>query len=370
LTSFSGRLGIYVHVPFCRTRCRYCDFYRVGENRERISRFLAALAAEIDGSEEFHGREVDTVFLGGGTPSLLSPAQIGLVLDRLGERFDIVGGAEVSMEGNPSDLSPERLRAIRRAGVNRLSVGVQSFNDRELSLLGRRHDAARARAVVRSGREAGFENVSLDLMLATPGQTEAAFRRTLEETIALETDHVSVYLLEVHPRSEIDGLRRARPRLFPSEEAQRRRYLRTVEALEAAGLAQYEISNFARPGCESRHNLKYWRLEPYLGFGPAAHSAVGDRRWQHPASLAAYLEQPLARQELPSDPKRERIFLGLRLRQGLEESELVSALEIDPDEWASRRDKLAPFLESRHGRLRLSLEGILVSTSVLAELLG
>lgn len=363
-------LGIYIHVPFCRTRCRYCDFYRVGENHERISRFLAALAQEIDGSVEYHDRTVGTIFFGGGTPSLLTPAQVASVLDHVGRRFRIAPDAEVTAEANPSDLDFERMRGLRQAGVNRLSIGVQSFNDRELTLLGRRHDAARARAVVERSRSAGFDNVSIDLMLATPGQTEAGFHHSVDEAIVLEPEHVSVYLLEVHPRSEIDGLRRARPRLFPSEEVQRRRYLAAVERLGEAGLAQYEVSNFSVPGRESRHNLRYWRLEPYLGFGPAAHSAVDGRRWRHPPDLGAYLEEPLAREPLPSDPIRERIFLGLRLRQGLRESDVASALGLNSKDWSSRVESLAPFLEHHEGRLRLSLEGILVSTSVLAELLG
>lgn len=363
-------LGIYVHVPFCRTRCRYCDFYRVGENGDRMSRFLDALAEEIDGSTEFHGRAVDTVFFGGGTPSLLAPARIGEILDRLRRRFLVADSAEVTAEANPSDLDLDRLRDLHAAGVNRLSVGVQSFNDRELALLGRRHDGARARTVVELARQAGFDNLSIDLMLATPGQTEAGFRATIEEAVELSPDHVSVYLLEIHSRSEMDALRRTRPGLFPSEEVQRKRYLAAVNRLEEAGLAQYEVSNFATRGRESRHNLKYWRLQPYLGLGPAAHSAINGSRWQHPANLKSYLERPLARQPLPSDPRRERVFLGLRLRRGLPEAEVASALGLDPGHWRERLDSLAPFFERSEGRLRLSLEGILVSTSVLAELLG
>ncbi len=335
-----------------------------------MARFLAALEREIEGSREFHGRSVDTIFFGGGTPSLLTAPQIASVLDRLAGRFSIDSNAEVTAEANPSDLDLDRLRALRRAGINRLSVGVQSFNDRELNLLGRRHDAAKAREVVRASRQAGFDNLSIDLMMATPGQTAAGFRHSLDEAIALDLDHLSVYLLEVHPRSEIDGLRRKRPRLFPSEESQRRRYLTAVERLEGAGLAQYEVSNFSRAGRESRHNLKYWRLDPYLGLGPAAHSAIGGLRWQHPANLGAYLVDPLARQPLPSDPCRERVFLGLRLRQGLPEVEVAAALGLDAAQWSSRLEPLVPFVERSGGRLRLNLEGILVSTSVLAELLG
>ena len=366
----TSALGIYVHVPFCRTRCRYCDFYRVGENGERQARFLAALATEIDGLEAYAGRPVDTVFFGGGTPSLLDVGEVGAVLDRLAGRFALDPGAEVTLEANPSDLDLQKLRALRAAGVNRLSVGVQSFNDRELRLLGRRHDAERAASCVGWARDAGFDNLSLDLMLAIAGQTEASFARSLERAVALRPDHLSLYLLEVHAQSEMDFLRRERPRLFPGEEAHRRRYLRTAERLTAAGFAHYEISNFARPGRECRHNLKYWRREPYLGLGPAAHSAVDGRRFRHAADLAAYLADPLAVEELESDPASERVFLGLRLAEGVSEADVLAGAALDESELGRRLLRLAPFVESRQGRLRLTREGFLVSNAVLAELLA
>ena len=287
MNAVAADLGIYLHVPFCRTKCRYCDFYRVGENRLKIDLFLAALHREIDAWEALHGRAVATIFLGGGTPSLLSGAEIGAIVRHLGERFAIAADAEITAEANPSDLDPQVLAALRAAGVNRLSIGVQSFSDRELQLVGRRHDAARAERVVREARQEGFDNLSIDLMLAIPGQTEAGFRRSLDKAIALETDHLSLYLLEVHESSEMDFLRRERPRLFPGEEAERRRYLAMHERLVAAGYEHYEISNFARPGKQGRHNLRYWHLEPWLGLGPAAHSFVDGRRFQHPADLGA-----------------------------------------------------------------------------------
>ncbi len=363
-------LGLYVHVPFCRTRCRYCDFYRVGENGERQARFLAALRREIAGLEAYSGRAVDTVFFGGGTPSLLAAGQVAEVLAQLADRFALDARVEVTLEANPSDLDRERLRALRAAGVNRLSVGVQSFNDRELRLLGRRHDAARAASVVTAARAAGFDNLSLDLMLAIAGQTEASFARSLERAVALAPDHLSLYLLEVHERSEMDLLRRERPRLFPGEEAHRRRYLRTAERLTAAGYRHYEISNFAHPGRECRHNLKYWRSEPYLGLGPAAHSAVDGRRFRHAPDLEAYVADPLRVEELASDPRSERVFLGLRLDSGVSQTEVLAGAGLEPRELARRLARLEPFVEARDGRIRLTREGFLVSNAVLAELLS
>lgn len=363
-------LGVYLHVPFCRTRCRYCDFYRVGENAARQSAFLDALRREIDGWGSLHGRRVDTVFFGGGTPSLLTPGQLSEVLRRLREVFAIAGGAEITAECNPSDLSPEKIAGYRAAGLNRLSLGVQSFSDRELRLLGRRHDAERARQCVGWARAAGFDNLSLDLMLAIPGQTEASFTRTIEEAVALEPDHLSVYLLEVHSQSEMDFLRRERPRLFPGEEAQRRRYLRAAERLQAAGFEHYEISNFSRSGRASRHNLKYWRCESYLGLGPAAHSCVDGRRFRHQADLAAYVASPSAIDELSCDLESERVFLGLRLSEGVDEAAVARAARLEPRELDDELDRLAPFLERRDGRVRLTREGRLVSNAVLAELLA
>lgn len=369
--SATGRpLGIYVHVPFCRTRCRYCDFYRVGENQERMASFLTALQREIAGESDFHGSRVDTIFLGGGTPSLLTPEQVAGVLEQLGRHFQIAPEAEVSLEANPSDLDRGRLEEYRRAGVNRLSLGVQSFVDRELALLGRRHDGAHAARCLGWAREAGFDNVSLDLMLALPGQTRASLRRTTAQAVTLAPDHLSAYLLEVHSGSEIDGLRRRRPGLFPGVEAERRAYLFLAETLEEAGYRQYEISNFCRPGCECRHNLKYWRREDYLGLGPSAHSCVGGRRWRRPADLPRYLVDPLASEELETDAAEERFFLGLRLAEGLPQVEVATWLGVETGALAEELASLAPFVEVAKTRVRLTRQGFLVSNAVLGELLA
>jgi len=361
-------LGLYVHVPFCRTRCRYCDFYRVGENRPRMDRFLAALAREIDAWTGLHGRAVESVFLGGGTPSLLAPAEVAAIVERLARRFAFAADVEITAEANPSDLDAERLRALRHAGVNRLSLGVQSFVGRELELLGRRHGAERAARGIGEARDAGFDNLSLDLMVGIPAQSDGSFAASLARAIDLAPDHVSLYLLEVHAGSEIDFLRRERPRLFAGEEALRRRYLRMRERLAAAGYRQYEISNFARPGRECRHNLRYWRCQQWLGLGPAAHSHVDGRRFQHVADLDAWIADPSAVVELPIEPAAERVFLGLRLAEGIDDAWLADT-GLDRTEIDRRLARLAPFLAREAGRVRLNADGYLVSNAVLAELL-
>jgi len=364
----TSALGLYLHVPFCRTKCRYCDFYRVGENRLKIDLFLAALHREIDGWRALHGRTVETIFLGGGTPSLLSGLEIGTALEHLGKVFALAPEVEITIEANPSDLDPPRLRDLRAAGVNRLSIGVQSFSDRELTLVGRRHDAARAERVVGEARLAGFGNLSIDLMLAIPGQTEASFRRSLDKAIALATDHLSLYLLEVHESSEMDFLRRERPGLFPGEEAERRRYLAMHERLVAAGFEHYEISNFARPGKQGRHNLRYWHLEPWLGLGPAAHSFVDGVRFQHPADLGAWLADPMAVIHLEHDLAQERAMLGLRLEEGIDIETLRAASGASAGELGGRLRRLERFVVESGGRVRLTTEGRVVSNPVLAEL--
>lgn len=365
----SESLGIYVHVPFCRTKCRYCDFYRVGESRPKIDRFLAALHREIDGWRSHHGREVETIFFGGGTPSLLTNPEVGAVLSHLAAAFRTTVDPEITVEANPSDLDPAKLAELREMGVNRLSIGIQSFSDRELRLLGRRHDAAHAAQVVGWAREAGFDNLSIDLMLAIPGQTEASFRRSLERAVELETDHLSLYLLEVHEKSEMDFLRRERPGLFPGEEAERRRYLAMHDRLCAAGFEHYEISNFARHGKRGRHNLRYWRLEPWLGLGPSAHSFVDGRRFRHPADLGAWLADPMAIEALDNDPAQELAMLGLRLDEGIAEETLIAATGASAGEIDRRLRRLRRFVESSAGRIRLTTEGRVVSNPVLTELL-
>jgi oxygen-independent coproporphyrinogen-3 oxidase len=370
-------LGLYVHVPFCSTKCRYCDFYRVGANEEKQKAFLGSLVGEIDGAPA-DDRSVETVFFGGGTPSLLSGAQIGEVLRAFRRRYAWGDAVEVSIEANPSDVDGARLEAWRAAGVNRLSLGVQAFNARELSLLGRRHGVQGARDAVLAARAAGFASISLDLMLAIPGQTEASFRRSVEEAIAVGTDHLSLYLLEVHRETEFDALKRKRPGLFPGEEAQRRRYLAAARRLVGAGFEHYEISNFARPGHRSRHNLKYWRCEPVIGFGPAAHSFDGRRRWRNLPDLAGYVRDGVRREEVVTVVDEERVFLGLRLQDGVRLSAAARVAGAPLEAMRRRVSRLGSLVDllddaadglAEDPIVRLTAEGFVVSNAVIGRLL-
>ena len=261
--------GIYVHVPWCRSICTYCDFDRQAHAFELIPAYVGALAAEIAAQPNLTAH---SVFFGGGTPSLLEPGQIGAVLDACRRRFELLTDAEITVEANPGDLDATLVAGYLGAGVNRLSMGIQSFDDRLLRLLGRRHTAAEAVEAIRQARLGGAENLSIDLMYGLPGQSPAHWRETLERAVEQRTDHLSAYLLTVDERVPL-GRQVARGRTsLPVDDDVAEMYQDAQRILAAAGFEQYEISNWARPGRASRHNLTYWRDEPYLGIGAGAAS--------------------------------------------------------------------------------------------------
>ncbi len=284
--------GIYIHVPFCRSRCSYCDF-ATGAFEAALAETLRRRARARDRVVRLDGAlsEVDTVYFGGGTPSLLTPAQVARVLDAVRRRFDVDARAEVTLEMNPGTVTPERLRALRAAGVNRASFGAQTFDDRELKRLGRTHTADDTRRTFRDLRAAGFDNISFDLIAGLPRQTLAGWERNLEEALALRPEHLSLYLLEVHEGTPLgEQIRQGRWPL-PDPDLAAEMYRLLVERARAAGYEQYEISNFCLPGLESRHNLKYWTGAPFYGFGNSAHSFDGRRtRWSNERDARAYVK--------------------------------------------------------------------------------
>ncbi|MCY4581803.1 MAG: radical SAM family heme chaperone HemW [Chloroflexi bacterium] len=269
----SGALALYVHIPFCESKCPYCDFNTYAGIEALIPSYVAALAREIEQWGAWLGRPtLASVFFGGGTPSYLPPDDLQRLMDAIRSAFVLPEAVETTAEANPGDCTPERLLAMRRAGFNRVSIGVQSFDDAELAMLGRRHDAQRAREAVRGARRAGFDNVSLDLMFGLPEQSAASWERSLEEAVRLETDHLSVYALTLEPGTPLEADVRLGRTPEPDSDLAAEMYLRAQSMLAEAGMDQYEISNWARPGRESGHNLAYWRSLPYLGVGPGAHS--------------------------------------------------------------------------------------------------
>ncbi|MDE2836154.1 MAG: radical SAM family heme chaperone HemW [Chloroflexota bacterium] len=271
--SRNGGLALYVHIPFCESKCPYCDFNTYAGIEALMPAYTAALAREIEQWGTWLGRpSLASLFFGGGTPSYLPLHDLQRLMDTIRAAFDLPDGAEATLEANPGDCSPERLAAMHDAGFNRISIGVQSFDDTELAMLGRRHDAERAAQAVRYARGAGFDNVSLDLMFGLPEQPPATWERSVEQAVRLGTDHLSAYALTLEPGTPLEADVRLGRIPEPDPDLAAEMYLRAQAMLGGAGLRQYEISNWATPGRESVHNLAYWRSLPYLGVGPGAHS--------------------------------------------------------------------------------------------------
>jgi oxygen-independent coproporphyrinogen III oxidase len=317
------RAGIYIHVPFCRSRCSYCDFATGAFEEGLAERYVRALEREVEAFARVEGRaEVDTVYFGGGTPSLLTPAQVSRVLEAVSRRFSVDARAEVTLEMNPGTVTPAHLRGLRAAGVNRASFGAQTFDDRELRRLGRTHTSDDTRRTLADLRAAGFDNLSFDLIAGLPRQTLEAWGRNLEEALRLSPEHLSLYLLEVHEGTPLAEQIREGRYPVPDPDLAAEMYRLMVERTRAAGYEQYEISNFCAAGRESRHNLKYWTGAPYFGFGCSAHSFDGRRaRWSNERDALAYVklveEKGSAVVTLDELDERgasaEALFLGLRL---------------------------------------------------------
>ena len=378
-TANGGRpLGLYVHVPFCASICGYCNFNRGLFDAPLVAAYVAAVAGEIRRAPA--GLAADTIYFGGGTPSLLEPAEIGALVRACRERFEVADGAEVTLEANPETVSEASLAGCRREGVNRVSFGVQSFRDEELTRLGRAHTAARARAAFAEARRAGFDNVSLDLMLWLPGQTVAHLETSVDALLELDPEHASVYLLELYPNAPLrESMARAGWSLAPDDDAADM-YVRVMERLEAAGFEQYEISNLAKPGRRSRHNLKYWTDGEWLGFGPGAHSTHRRVRWNNVTGTAEYTRRIQASETVVAvrrplsarEALEEALFMGLRLSEGVSVAALREAHGVDI--WATFGERLEPavaagLLVHEDGRLRLTRPGMLMANEVMGAFL-
>ena len=379
--------GVYLHIPFCRSRCSYCDFATGMFESGLAERYVNALVREIaEWSEVDMPAPVDTIFFGGGTPSLLTPLQIERILKTVHDRFEIIDGAEVTIELNPGDggESPaarqETMREFRRAGINRASFGAQSFDDRELKQLGRTHLSADIAATLGHLRAAGFENISFDLIAGLPGQTLAGWEKNLAEALQLRPDHLSLYLLDVHEGTPLADQIRSGMRPQPDDDLAGEMYQSMLGKVTAAGYQHYEISNFCLPGFESRHNTKYWAGAPYYGFGCSAHSFDGSRRrWANERDMAKYAElieqqkSPVVeRTDLNEDEVRsESIFLGLRLMRGLDLVDYRMRFGTDlRDEFSTEVARLseAGLIEIDQDLMRLTRRGALLSNEVFAAL--
>lgn len=365
------KLGIYVHVPFCKGgKCPYCDFYSVIPSDEKQKEYISAVLRDIKKkSFEAKDRTVDTIYFGGGTPSVLG-VNLARLLDGVTANFNVEENAEITFEANPRTVCFETLRALRKAGFNRISIGMQSAVPAELEMLGRRHSREDVAKVVNEARRAGFTNLSLDLMLCVPGQTEKSLLESIDYVAALEPEHVSAYLLKVEEGTRFYKIKDTLD--LPDEDAEADMYLLACNALEERGYMQYEISNFAKPGFESRHNTRYWNCDEYLGFGPSAHSFYEGKRFYYPRVLEDYIKGETELSESDGGSLEEYIMLRLRLKDGLHESELCR--RYDTDFSFFNKEKLerfikAGFIEKSTGKFNLTKKGFLVSNSVIAELI-
>ncbi|HEY4442381.1 MAG TPA: radical SAM family heme chaperone HemW, partial [Candidatus Elarobacter sp.] len=315
--------GVYVHLPFCPYICPYCDFAKWAWDGERAARYLDALHAELNAAQPV---EAVTLFFGGGTPTTYAPEQIGTVIDAVRRRFALPRDAEVTVEANPDPPLVAKLPGLRAAGVNRLSIGVQSFVPAELKTLGRRHTHADVANVVRAARDAGFTNLSLDLIFGAPGMTEASWTASLDAAIALGVEHVSCYGLTIEAGTPYATWFARDPTAFASESLEASLYALAIERLRAGGYEHYEISNWGKPGFRSQHNAGYWRNDPYLGLGVGAASYDGATRSVHTRDLEAYTAAALAGGPIPGEAERlegparagEAIMLALRTAEGVD----------------------------------------------------
>ena len=375
-------ISIYIHIPFCVRKCAYCDFTSFPGRGAQMEAYLSAVCREMRAQAAFFGRRrVRTVFLGGGTPTLMTGEQAQQLFDALRACFDLAPDAEITMEGNPGTVTAQSLAAYRAAGVNRLSLGVQSLDDGLLRAIGRIHTAAQAREAVSMARAAGFENVSLDLMLGLPGQSAAQWEQTLAEALALAPEHLSCYSLIVEEGTPLSAqLERGECAPLPDEDVLCRMDEITAQLTAQAGFARYEVSNYARPGRECRHNIVYWACEPYLGLGCAAHSDMDGRRFYNPSDWAGYLRMAQSdttvREAEGESTRQERMFermmMGLRMVRGVDCARFARDFGAQPEEvWpeALSRDVRVGLMERRGDFLRLTQRGMQVMNSVLVELL-
>jgi oxygen-independent coproporphyrinogen III oxidase len=383
------KAGVYLHIPFCRSRCSYCDFATdVFKNEETVERYVSALCREIQNSKfkiqnsenqkpEIK-KQIETIYFGGGTPSLLSPCKLEKILNAIHEKFSVDENSEITMEMNPATVSLETLREYKSLGVNRASFGAQTFDDTELKRLGRRHTAQDVRETIELLRNAGFDNVSFDLIAGLPRQTLGDWERNLYEALQLKPEHLSLYLLEIHEGTPLAEQIRSRRQPVPDDDLVAEMYELMIEKTAEKGYEQYEISNFSLSGFASKHNSKYWRCEPVFAFGVSAHSFDGEnKRWANERDTNRYVSLI----EKGASPVVEKIdlttkqlsaefaFLNLRLTKGLNLDEYenrfgVSLREEMAEDFARLED--LGLIEFDENRLKLTRQGMLYSNEVFA----
>ena len=367
-------LGLYIHIPFCKAKCAYCDFYSLAHSEEKMDAYVAALLRHLEEvAPRAAGMQVDTVYFGGGTPSYLGAARLCRILQTVLRRYDVARDAEITLEANPDSAGDwKELRKLRRAGFNRLSLGVQSTDDALLRRIGRVHTYEQVQQAVMAARKAKFTNLSLDLIYGLPGQTMEDWQRTLADAVALGPEHLSCYGLKLEEGTPLWQQRQTLT--LPDDDAQADMYLYTVAALGEMGYEQYEISNFAKSGKESRHNLKYWRMEEYAGFGPGAHSDFGGVRYGYVRDIDSYIAGRLVLSESETDSTLARdyeyVMLSLRTAAGIDRQTFEKRYRqrFQPMEVLFEQYEKAGLASRTEGGWRLTSRGFLVSNSIIAAL--
>src|SRR5437762_3419447 len=372
--------GLYLHLPYCRSLCPYCAFAKAPLHRAEPERLLRALRAEWEMAREDDGRwgRPRTIFFGGGTPTALAPESLGELLAWIGDAFDLSRVREWTAEANPEGLTDEKLAVLRRGGVDRLSLGIQSLEPGVLRALGRIHSAAAALDAIARARRAAVTNISIDLMVAVPGETPEGVRRAVETVVELGVPHVSVYSLQVEEGTPLSAKVARGAVEAPGDEVAAARYEEIAAVLGRAGYVHYEVSNWALPGFESRHNTGYWARRPYLGLGPGAHSFDGVERWRNEEGVTRYYERveegALPRDDRaalsPRDEIEERIMLGLRRAQGLRRIELTRLAGPVATRWSEWAASAGAVRLDPPGRVRPTDRGLLLAQEISAELLA
>ncbi len=376
----SEKIGIYIHIPFCRSKCDYCDFYSLAGADSRMDDYQNALLAHVREVSELATKSVvDTIYIGGGTPSYYGAKRIKEILKTLKKQFNIEKNAEITVECNPDSVNKGFFRSLRWAGVNRFSMGMQSSDSGELTAIGRPHSFDQTKEAVEAARKAKIKNLSLDIIYGLPQQSDEGWKQTISDAIALNPEHISAYGLKIEEGTPLfDRVRQGET--VPDDDVQAERYLWTVDRLKEAGYDQYEISNFAKAGQESRHNLRYWQIRPYIGFGPGAHSDFGDRRYSMIRDLEGYIAGVMTGGALVDEhdliPQRERgseyLMLGLRTVEGIDEDSYRRRYSRD---FAPIQQKLEGFalqgwaVQTEDGRWHFTPRGMLLSNILIGQVL-
>lgn len=364
-----NNIGLYIHIPFCNSKCPYCDFYSFRADDDTKNRYVSAVLRELRNNSKQFDCKADTLYIGGGTPSVLAPDYLCQIINGAKSTF-LTDDAEITVECNPFSLGDEFFEKVSECKVNRLSIGLQSANDGERRILGRRAGKSEVQSVVSRAKKAGINNISLDVMLGVPGQTKESLKSTLDFCISSGVPHLSCYILKIEENTPFFRMRNKLP--FPSDDDTADMYLFMCEYLEEHGIMQYEISNFAVPGFESRHNLKYWHDEEYLGIGASAHSFLGGKRTYYPRDIEYFISGNEHLTEGDGGDEEEFCMLALRLREGLTQERFYACFhhEIPQKmlESAKQYEKYG-LCSCESGGISLTRRGFLLSNSVISEII-